>query len=299
MQTRGSASSHATLFLANLPEERRVVFARAASALDEALDNLLAEARAISPSLVAEAFLPFVARNLSTQMASVEDLVKLQLGDMLLVYGYGRNEPAAIEVIERQYLPDIARSLRPYSLSVSDVAEILQLLRHLLWASHVPQPGTAPYSGRGELLGWLRITALRRAGHITQKGRKHVELSEQEALEENLAGSPELQLLKAQYRDAFRHAFDAAMTNLTNKERNLLRYACMDGLSIDGIAAIYKVHRATAARWLTQTRETLLKQTKKNLRTRGVVGVDLDEILRLIWSQIDVSIRHHLLVHPE
>ena len=40
-----------------------------------------------------------------------------------------------------------------------------------------------------------------------------------------------------------------AFAALESRERNLLRYALGDGLSVDAIGTLYRVHRATAARW--------------------------------------------------
>lgn len=298
--TADPADSLSQLFLVALPEQRRAGFAQDA-ALEETLRRLLADARLLAPLLASEAFLAFVAQSLSSQASGGGDLASLRLQDLLLVFGYGRGDPTASEVIESQYLPQVERSLRSYALSDFDRAEIKQTLRQRLWASHVPQPGMAPYSGRGELLGWLRVTALREAGHMVRRGRGKVEVCEQETIEAgHIADSMELQLLKAQYREEFRKAFDAAMATLSSRERNLLRYTYIDSLSVDEIATIYKVHRATVARWVGQTRETLQKKTRQNLMQQcSLAGVDLDDILPLIWSQIDVSIRHHLSAHAD
>jgi len=288
------------IFLAGLPEDRRAVFAHDAG-LEEVLRRLLADALSVAPQLFPEEFLPFIARSSSAQMRSSADLANLRLADLLLVYGYGREGANANDVIEHEYLPQIERSLHSYKLSDLNLADIRQVLRHRLWASHVPQPGIAPYSGRGQLLGWLRVTAIREAGRMAQHERARVEVSEQECIEAGqLAGSAEMQLLKAQYRQAFRQAFEAAMEALSSKDRNLLRYTYIDSLGLDEIAVLYKVHRATVARWLSQTREALRKQIRKSLQQQcTVAGVNPEEILQLIWSQIDVSIRHHLVARPD
>ena len=53
-------------------------------------------------------------------------------------------------------------------------------------------------------------------------------------------------------------------------------------------------------RWLSQTRENLQKQTRKNLQQhKSLAGVDLEEILQLVWSQLEVSIRRHLGVKSD
>lgn len=294
-----STKSLLLAFLAGLPESRRAAFAQDKT-LEVALHEVMAVARTQAPQLATNGFVDFISRNLSPQVTTGKELSKLMVADLLLVYGYGREDPAAVEVIEQRYLPQIERSLHPFALAELDLAEVRQALRLRLWASHVPQQGMAPYSGRGELIGWLRVIAIREARHIAGHQQKNVELSERAGLEpRQVAGNAELHLLKAQCREGFHQAFDDAMASLTNKERNLLRYTYLDSLNIDQIALLYKVHPSTVSRWLTQTRAELLDRTKNNLQQqRSLAGISLDELLQLIWSQVDVSIRRHLLSHP-
>ena len=75
----------------------------------------------------------------------------------------------------------------------------------------------------------------------------------------------------------------------------MLRYHLIDRLNIDQIAAIHDVHRATAARWLVRIRAQLEERTREELRRAlGVSGAELDSIIRLIQSQLDLSIGPHL-----
>ena len=79
------------------------------------------------------------------------------------------------------------------------------------------------------------------------------------------ADDPELMVMQAQAKEQFNAAFKAAVASLAERERNRLRQSCLDGLSIDELGALYKVHRATAARWLTKATEALLARTRANL----------------------------------
>jgi RNA polymerase sigma-70 factor (ECF subfamily) len=79
---------------------------------------------------------------------------------------------------------------------------------------------------------------------------------------------------------------------LSSRERNLLRYHYIDGLTGDEIAGLHGTHRATVVRWLARARETLLTTTREHLLAR--VAVDPKEfasIARLVQSQLDFSIR--------
>jgi RNA polymerase sigma-70 factor, ECF subfamily len=65
----------------------------------------------------------------------------------------------------------------------------------------------------------------------------------------------------------------------------------IDALTIDQIAAVQGVHRATAARWLERARETLSRATRKDFMARlGTDPFEADEILRWVQSRIELSL---------
>jgi RNA polymerase sigma-70 factor (ECF subfamily) len=103
---------------------------------------------------------------------------------------------------------------------------------------------------------------------------------------------PELAYFKQHYGAQFRAAFRAAVASLTARERNLLRYSVTDGFGIDQIAAIYHVHRATAARQLRHARRALADATRQRLRVAlGVGDRELDSILRVLMSMTDAALQ--------
>ena len=71
-----------------------------------------------------------------------------------------------------------------------------------------------------------------------------------------------------------------------------MRHSVIDGLGIDQIAAIYHVHRATAARQLERARRTLITATREHMRaTLGVTEAELDSIMRALASVAEVTLR--------
>jgi RNA polymerase sigma-70 factor (ECF subfamily) len=71
----------------------------------------------------------------------------------------------------------------------------------------------------------------------------------------------------------------------------LLKQHFLDGLSIDRMAALHDVHRATAARWIAKLLERLLVDTRSRLQAAlDVDAEELDSVLRLIQSCMDASI---------
>jgi hypothetical protein len=101
--------------------------------------------------------------------------------------------------------------------------------------------------------------------------------------------------MKRQYGPAFKAAFAAAFSALAPRQRTLLRQQVLDGLTIDELGALYRVHRATAARWLERAREALLSGTRTALeRELKVSATECESIMRLAQSQLHVSIRRLL-----
>jgi RNA polymerase sigma-70 factor (ECF subfamily) len=101
--------------------------------------------------------------------------------------------------------------------------------------------------------------------------------------------------MKARYQAAFRAAFEDAVRRLEPRDRNLLRLHHLDAVTLDQLAAMYGVHRATAVRWLSDVRRRLLADTRRSLRAAlGVAEDELDSVMALIESRLDVSVRRLL-----
>ena len=78
--------------------------------------------------------------------------------------------------------------------------------------------------------------------------------------------------IELRHRAEFRRAFNDAAAQLTDRERTLLRYRFYDGLSIDEICVLYRVHGATIARWLAAIREDLFEATRARLIRRLAIS---------------------------
>ncbi len=110
-----------------------------------------------------------------------------------------------------------------------------------------------------------------------------------------LEDDPEMVHLKGLYRKVFKAAFEEAFTQLSARDRTLLRYKYCDATTLDEIALLYRVHRATAARWLAQIREQLFSRTRELMKAELATSEsELDSIMRVIQSKLDVSIADQL-----
>src|SRR5262249_24536930 len=102
---------------------------------------------------------------------------------------------------------------------------------------------------------------------------------------------PELELLRARYAGEVRRAFAGALGALTERQRTLLRQYHLDHLTIDDLAALYRVNRSTAARWVAGGRLEIVTQTRARLvADAGVPTSEVDSIIRLVRSQLSVSL---------
>ena len=227
-------------------------------------------------------------------MASLENL---HGSDLHVAFACGRGDPAAIQALEDRYLPKVDPALRRACGSPAAVEEAKQRLRESVLLKHGDQPPRIlRYSGRGALASWLCVAAVRLALRLSQAERREGSLTGE--LIDGLSSpraDPELAYLKALYEREFRAAFEDAIAALTRRDRNLLRCNILEGLSIQQIAAVYHIHYSTAARQLAQARANLADQTRAALARRvKVETAEADSILRLIQSQLDLSIRRYL-----
>jgi RNA polymerase sigma-70 factor (ECF subfamily) len=223
------------------------------------------------------------------------------VADLYLACGLALEDPAALATFESTTLPAVARGLGGLSPSPDARNELLQTLRERMLVAKDGKRGITAYDGRAPLAIWLRVCAARLG--IREAGRAqraaHVEDDQLEQLAPGVP-DPELAYLRAHYGDRFRTAFAEAVADLEPRERNLLRPAVIDGLGIDQIAAIYHVHRATAARQLERARRRLVEATRERMQAAlGVSDTELESIMRVLMSMADVTLRHVLARRPQ
>lgn len=260
---------------------------RTAPDLDTVLAYLVDTARAAWPAIALDeqTFVRFVAERTTT----LATLSRMPVADLYLACACSLGDSAALRAFETRHASDYDLALARLHLSASLADEVKQRVRVKLFTAANGRPRIVEYTGRGELRGWLRVTAAREALNMLRATRREVE--DDDALVDLADGAdPALDHMKAKYRTEFRRAVREAMENLTPRERNLLRQYYLDGLTFEKLATMYRVHLATVARWVDKARETLLENSRSILMAQ--LRVDLSEvesILRLIESQLEVS----------
>lgn len=259
--------------------------------IEEVLSELAQAGRRAWPELVLSdaEFIAFLSRTLSPSAITTD----LRAGDLWLVCAYNRGLPRAIEILETKFMLRARNLLRRTNVPSTTVEDVLQEIRQKLVEMSAPDSDTAGYSGRGELGGWLCVVAAHAANRRRERSEKDQTLESSEALLlPSPDDDPEMAFLRHEYREELLAAFRDALNSLSARDRNVLRYYFLDGLSIDRLGAIYGVHRVTASRWVNQARETLCACTRENLSRRVTLSeAGFQRVLGLIESQIRVNLQ--------
>ena len=233
-------------------------------------------------------FAAFLGHRIPADVDAIDALSRRAIGELYLVCACLAGDENAQRELEERYLKELPARLIRQNIPQDVAAETVQQLRVRLFVE--PRPLLLAYSGTGALRGWLRVAALRAAIRAQRKQRFDRDEDEADAIAD-AAGDPSLQYQRRLYQEEFRTAFAEAVAALTVRERNLLKQAVLYGATSDDLGALYGIHRATAARWLGAARERLVAETKQRMIVKlGVTGDDYESILRLIRSQLDVSI---------
>jgi RNA polymerase sigma-70 factor (ECF subfamily) len=248
--------------------------------------------------LAAEAFVRFVAPKLPA-VAGPPDraLAALHVSDLYLACACVLGDPRAHARLEQLCEPAVERAARRLGPEFAYKAELRQRLRERLLA---PRPGgdgpplpprVADFSGESALGTWVHVIAVREAIEIVRRrGREDPTDDDDLARRLEPEQGPELAYFKQLYGAEFKAAFAEALASLEKRERALLRQHALDGLSIDRLAALYGIHRATAARRVEAARRAVFARTRESLRRRlNLSGHELDSVMRLALSRLDVS----------
>jgi RNA polymerase sigma-70 factor (ECF subfamily) len=272
--------------------------------LDRRLWTIVAEGRAAWPNFAVEAkeLVEFVARQVTAELADAA-LDGLRPADLYLACACARQLPAAIAAFDRDYMREVDIALARMRINAPRVSDVKQLVRQRLFVgggtAGVPTSAgkIAEYGGRGDLRRWVRSVAVRTCLNDLRKGKREVLVDDEQLIAQHAIASddPEVEYMKRTYAGEFKAAFAEALGKLGAREQTLLRYHHVDGLNIDEIGAIYRVHRVTAFRWLEKAKELLVRSTLETLRTKLKLDAnELDSVLRMIRSQIHLSLIRHL-----
>ncbi|MEM6989690.1 MAG: sigma factor-like helix-turn-helix DNA-binding protein [Myxococcota bacterium] len=202
---------------------------------------------------------------------------------------------AALSAFEARYFGPVAaigtRILGEQSL----VEELEQRLRERLFVAGADDeaPRVVAVAGRGDMQSLVRVSATRLALNLRRgegRGQRRKERVAREGTMDDALDDPELALLKNLDRTLVKDAFAAALAALEPGQRNLLRHHLVDHLSIDQIAGVYGVHRATAARRLNRARADVAAGTREFINAHAGEDVRHAALRQFVDSRLDLSL---------
>lgn len=281
-------------FITHLAHDKQAAFS-AIEGLEDLLATHLRAARDAWPGveLSEDRFLQHVAERVAVERAA--SFATLPAADLYIARACLDGNPAAIRAFEDRYFAGLGPILA--ALGARDqLDEVAQRLREQLFVGG-GRPVLSNYAGLGSLRGWLRSIAVRIARRLRRGDHRTQSMDDSFFLELAAADNVELGQMKETYRREFNASLQRALESLTVRQRNVLRQQFLDGLSIDDLGRLYRVHRATAARWAQEARSALLEATRRILDERlALTDSEFRSMVRLVISQLEIRLESDLEV---
>jgi RNA polymerase sigma-70 factor, ECF subfamily len=253
----------------------------------------VADARAMWPGVVLSDE-DLAAHLASRREGNASHAAALRVPELFLACACARRDPVAIAHFETAYFRELDVVFARFDSLPVTIDDVRQRVRGLLFFSD--PPAVAGYSGTGELRSWVRATVLHFLLNVaTREARERPTAAA--FFDAVIDSSPDVEAayLKEACRAEFEQASTAALQSLEPRDRALLRYAYADGANVDEIGAVYRVHRATAARWVAAARDLLVERTRAELMTRlRVSETEAVSIVRAALSRMGGSLLRRL-----
>jgi RNA polymerase sigma-70 factor, ECF subfamily len=211
-------------------------------------------------------------------------------GDLYLAAACGTGDRRAFELFDRAFLQAPGPRAGSATLSPEQLDELRQRLRVRLLTG--PTPRVATFQGNGPLGAWVRVAAARMAVDLMRDERPGGQRDS--ALVDALVdagANPELVMARQEHQAEFKEALEDCIASLGARAKTLLRMTFVDKVSIDEIGVVYRVHRATVARWLVAIRREVFECLCKRLSIKLQSSPsEVASLVRLVRSRVDLSL---------
>jgi RNA polymerase sigma-70 factor (ECF subfamily) len=222
---------------------------------------------------------------------AAEAIAALEVGSIHLALACARGDRAALEILERQYLPAVRTALARERLTPERIDETVQQLREQVLVARADRPPRiADYGGRGDLGRWLRAVAVHLAVDQARATGRELPVGDDDLIDRALAtDDPVLEHLKMRYASEVRAALRDALGALDVETRTDLRLYYLDRLTLEEVAALRRVAISTVSRRIARAREATLSHLRRALGARlGVPPGEVDSILALVGSRLEL-----------
>jgi RNA polymerase sigma-70 factor, ECF subfamily len=229
-------------------------------------------------------------------------LAQMRAADVHLALGCLARDPRALAEFDLRLREVAPRALSGVQSRASSLDDLPQDVRERLLVARdgATRPKLATYSGKGPIEGWLRVT-IARSALSALRTRQAADPGSDDAtsalLELAASDDPQLETLRRRYAPELTGAIQDAISALPEGDRVLLRLNMVDGLSIDDLAIVYGVHRATTARRLARVRHRIFADARARAVDRlNLQQTDFESLMEVMLSKLDITLRHLLCV---
>ena len=220
--------------------------------------------------------------------------------DLYLACGCSQANLAALAEFDRMFRTCAQHAVARIDRSQGFISEVEQSLRERLLVG--PDTKISYYRGGGALMSWIRRAAIRAALNLHRRIQHedqpeapvppHPGLSVPEL-------APEIARLRQRYMPEIQAALRHAIAALDPKDRLLLHFCYVDGLTPDRIAILARTGTSTVFRQMNTALGAVLTGTKRELSTRPELSTEsLERLMRCVQDDLDLSLRQMLAPAP-
>lgn len=265
--------------------------------IEKKLGEMLDKARQTYPELAITPsdFMNFLGKRYKSGDLA-EFLAELDAAELYLIAACDAGEQLALQRFDREYLNEVRVGASRLNVSQADLEDITQEVRRLLLT---PEPDGSrkltTVSARGNLRALIRLIAFRAGVSMLRKQGRDQPLHESMFELEGSDESPSLVFLKEQHRELFAQALKHALDQLDVRSRTALKLHCLDGMTFDQLATMFKVDRSTVIRWIARSKKQILTDTRQYFHlNQGISRSHFESFIDVIRSNFDVNLRQLL-----
>jgi RNA polymerase sigma-70 factor, ECF subfamily len=218
-------------------------------------------------------------------------LATTALTDLYLATACAHANEHAVKALDQMVNAHLSEWIQPVTRDPALLGDV----RSRLWAHLLPAPwGThgkiAEFAGRGPLLGWLRVVALRVALDVLRDRKPWHSLDSIASLSADTP-DPVREMWKRRSAPAVKNALKDALALLDAHDRRMLRMYHLQGADAEALAKLYGVDRSTVFRRLRRMEEALIAQCRTRLKeTLDLESHELDSLLDTLRSELAISL---------